>query len=174
MKTPMTREEARNCKLGTFSSVARSLKKGLPNQPVIVQYYGHDWNEVSKQREPVFLCHTNTISPQFLGMFFVGAFESLSQQPVFESPTMTPVTTATARALSSLRSTSATFTDKARELEPALPTEPVYIRYWLDAWQPKLQRHEALYHCFRTGAMTFDESDFIGVYYEGFLENFKQ
>jgi len=81
MKTPMTREEARKCKRGTFSSVARSLKRGLPNQPVILRYCGHDWNEVNKQREPVFLCHTNALSPQFLGMFFAGAFESFTQQP---------------------------------------------------------------------------------------------
>lgn len=81
MKTPMSPEEARRCKSGTFSSVARSLKRGLPNEPVTVTYYGHDWNEVSQQREPVFLCHTNAISPEFLGMFFVGAFESFTQQP---------------------------------------------------------------------------------------------
>lgn len=88
---------------------------------------------------------------------------------------MTTLTTTSAAAeLSPTTCTTATFNTKARDLDPSLPVDPVYIRYWQDVYNPKFERHEALFFCFRTAAMQLTESDFLGNWFQGALENFKQ
>lgn len=70
--------------------------------------------------------------------------------------------------------TMASFTAAAHELQPGLPTEPVHLKYWNHAWNPMFLRREAVFACFKTADMTLAESDFLGHWYEGALENFKQ
>jgi hypothetical protein len=70
--------------------------------------------------------------------------------------------------------TMASFNASAHDLQPGLPSNPVYVLYWTHAWNPRYQRHEALFMCYRTESMTLNEGDFLGHWYEGALENFKQ
>jgi hypothetical protein len=67
---------------------------------------------------------------------------------------------------------TAIFNDAARDLQPNLPTEPVYLLYMHHTFNVKYKRTEAVFACYTDAAMS--QAALVGTWFEGALEHFNQ